>query len=82
MPVGTIRVPSNQPLGLLAAALLEAEAPDSFLAQNAAIRAAFDSRLAANPAFAQAPKARLDWLMERLPDRSPFHLIYPIRRET
>ena len=32
LPAGTIRVPSDQPLGLLAAALLEPEAPDSFLA--------------------------------------------------
>lgn len=32
MPAGTIRVPSDQPLGLLAAALLEPESQDSFLA--------------------------------------------------
>jgi hypothetical protein len=32
LPAGTIRVPSDQPLGLLAAALFEPEAPDSFLA--------------------------------------------------
>lgn len=32
LPAGMIRVPSDQPLGLLAAALLEPEAPDSFLA--------------------------------------------------
>jgi murein tripeptide amidase MpaA len=32
LPAGTIRVPADQPLGLLAAALLEPEAPDSFLA--------------------------------------------------
>ena len=32
LPAGTIRVPVNQPLGLLAAALLEPEAPDSLLA--------------------------------------------------
>lgn len=31
LPAGTIRVSSDQPLGLLAAALLEPEAPDSFL---------------------------------------------------
>ena len=34
MPPGSVRVPSNQPLGLLAAAMLEAESPDSFLAWN------------------------------------------------
>jgi murein tripeptide amidase MpaA len=32
LPAGTVRVASDQPLGLLAAALLEPEAPDSFLA--------------------------------------------------
>lgn len=32
LPAGTIRVPADQPLGLLAAALLEPEAPDSFVA--------------------------------------------------
>lgn len=32
VPAGTIRVPSDQPLGLLAAALLEPESQDSFLA--------------------------------------------------
>jgi murein tripeptide amidase MpaA len=32
LPAGTVRVPADQPLGLLAAALLEPEAPDSFLA--------------------------------------------------
>jgi hypothetical protein len=32
LPAGSVRVPSDQPLGLLAAALLEPEAPDSFLA--------------------------------------------------
>ncbi|WP_395336319.1 M14 family metallopeptidase [Novosphingobium sp. BL-8H] len=32
IPAGTVRVPSDQPLGLLAAALLEPESQDSFLA--------------------------------------------------
>ena len=109
MPAGTIRVPSDQPLGLLAAALLEPEAPDSFLAwgffpemlspspgaedfvraplaeallvRDALVRQAFEARLAADPGFAADPDARLDWLTDRLPDRSPFHYLYPIRRE-
>ncbi len=34
MPAGSVRVPVNQPLGLLVAAMLEAESPDSFLAWN------------------------------------------------
>lgn len=33
-PAGSVRVPSNQPLRLLAAAMLEAESPDSLLAWN------------------------------------------------
>ena len=32
MPVGSVRVPADQPLGLLAASLLEPESQDSFLA--------------------------------------------------
>ena len=34
LPAGSVRVPSDQPLGLLAAAMLEAESPDSLLAWN------------------------------------------------
>ncbi len=34
MPKGSVRVPTDQPLGLLAAAMLEAESGDSFLAWN------------------------------------------------
>ena len=109
LPAGTIRVPSDQPLGLLAAALLEPEAPDSFvawgffpemlstapgaedfvraplaealMARDSAIRAVFDTKLATEPSFAADPDARLNWLMERLPDRSRYFLTYPIRRE-
>jgi hypothetical protein len=33
-PPGSVRVPSDQPLGVLAAAMLEPESPDSFLAWN------------------------------------------------
>ncbi len=109
LPAGTIRVPSDQPLGLLAAALLEPEAPDSFLAwgffpemlssppgaeafvlaplaevllaRDDRVRAAFEAKLKADPAFATSPEARLEWLTARLPDRSAFYRTYPIRRE-
>ena len=109
LPAGTFRVPSDQPLGLLAAALLEPEAPDSFLSwgffpemlspppsaedfvgaplaealleQDAAVRAAFQAKLTAEPAFASNPEARLAWLTARLPGRSGFALTYPILRE-
>lgn len=109
LPAGTIRVPSDQPLGLLAAALLEPEAPDSLLAwgffpemlssppsaedfvraplaeallaEDRTVRDAFTAKLASDTAFAKDPDARLDWLLERLPDRKSAYLIYPIRRE-
>ncbi|WP_326525459.1 M14 family metallopeptidase [Sphingomonas sp.] len=109
LPAGSVRVPADQPLGRLAAALLEPEAPDAFLAwgffpemisspsgaedfvlaplaeallaRNASIRATFEARLAADPAFAADPSARLAWLAAQLPDRSPYHHIYPVRRE-
>jgi len=109
LPAGTIRVPSDQPLGLLAAALLEPEAPDSLLAwgffpemlapapgtedfvraplgeallaADGAVRTAFAARLAADPAFAADPDARLKWLVDRLPARNGLPLLYPIRRE-
>jgi murein tripeptide amidase MpaA len=109
LPAGMIRVPVDQPLGLLAAALLEPESQDSFLAwgffpeilaapsgaedfvrapmaeallaADPAIRAQFEAKLASDPAFAANADARLDWLYDRLPDRSPYHHIYPIVRE-
>ena len=109
LPAGTVRVPSDQPLGLLAAALLEPEAPDSLLAwgffpemlssppgaedfvraplaeallaSDETVRTAFAAKLADDPAFARDPEARLDWLIDRLPDRKTTHLTYPILRE-
>lgn len=108
LPAGTVRVPSDQPLGLLAAALLEPEAPDSLLAwgffpemlssppgaedfvraplaeallaSDETVRTAFTAKLD-DSAFARDPEARLDWLMERLPDHKTAHLTYPILRE-
>lgn len=109
VPAGSIRVPADQPLGLLAAALLEPESQDSFLAwgffpemlspppgteafiaapmaeallrDDPKVAAAFAAKLRADPAFAADSDARLAWLTERLPDRSPYHRIYPILRE-
>ena len=45
------------------------------------IRAAFEAKLAADPAFAANADARLAWLTKRLPGRSRFHLTYPVLRE-
>lgn len=61
MPVGAIRVPYDQPLGLLAAALLEPESQDSFLAWGF-----FPEMLAPQPGsedFVQA--AQVDALLTR-----------------
>lgn len=63
MPAGAVRVPSDQPLGLLAAALLEPESQDSFLAWGF-----FPEVLARPPGaedFVLAP------LVEALLDRDP-----------
>ncbi|MCC2977911.1 M14 family metallopeptidase [Sphingomonas sp. PL-96] len=109
LPAGSVRVPADQPLGLLAAALLEPESQDSFfawgffaealqpppgtedfvlapmadrlLATDATARAAFEQRLAADPAFAADPAARLAWFRHRLLPADPYALRYPILRE-
>ncbi|MEP9401929.1 M14 family metallopeptidase [Sphingomonas sp. VNH70] len=73
MPAGSLRVPADQPLGLLAAALLEPESQDSFLAwgffpeamAKAPVAEAFvlaplaDAMLAADPVLRAAFAAKL-----------------------
>lgn len=106
---GSVRVAADQPMGLLAAALLEPESQDSFLswgffpemlsppvrsepfvfapiadrmlAQDPALKAAFDAKIASDPGFAADGDARLNWLFDRSPYRDPFVLVYPILRE-
>jgi murein tripeptide amidase MpaA len=108
-PAGSVRVPADQPRVLLAAALLEAESPDSMLAWNyfpailqrteymegyviapladrmlaedPALKAAFQAKLAADPAFAADPDARLAWFYARTPYADQRHLLYPVARE-
>ena len=108
-PPGSVRVPSDQPLGLLAAALLEPESPDGVLAWNffpgmlqrteymesyaiapladrmlatdPQLKAAFEAKLAADPAFAKNPTARLQWFYERTRYHDSRYLLYPIGRE-
>jgi murein tripeptide amidase MpaA len=72
-PAGSVRVPSAQPLGLLAAAMLEPESPDSLLAWNLfpeilqrteyiegyAIAPLAERMLAANPRLRKEFEARL-----------------------
>ncbi|WP_233635670.1 M14 family metallopeptidase [Hymenobacter setariae] len=109
LPAGSVRVPTNQPNGLLAAALLEPESQDSFLAwgffpemlapvpstdafvlaalgerllaTDPAVKAAFEAKLRAEPAFAADPDARLAWLYAHAGPGHPYHLQYPIMRE-
>lgn len=109
LPAGSVRVSADQPLGLLAAALLEPESQDSFLAwgffpemlapapntdayilaalgdrllaTEPAIKAEFEAKLRADPAFAADGDARLAWLFGRAGPGHPFVLRYPIARE-
>ncbi|WP_096348757.1 M14 family metallopeptidase [Sphingomonas jeddahensis] len=109
LPAGSVRVPSDQPLGLLAAALLEPESQDSFLAwgffngalqlepgtddfvlaawgeralaNDPALKVAFERKVASDQAFASDPAARLAWFRDRLLPADPYALRYPILRE-
>ncbi|MBJ6142944.1 M14 family metallopeptidase [Hymenobacter sp. BT559] len=109
MPAGSVRVPADQPKGLLAAALLEPESQDSFLAwgffpemlapapntddyilaalgerllaTEPALKAEFEAKLRAEPAFAASPNARLAWLYAHAGPGHPYPLRYPIARE-
>lgn len=106
MPPGSIRVPTDQPLGDLAMILLEPQSEDSLFAwgffneilsrveyleayalapmadqmleNDAELRAAFEARLAADPAFAADPDARLAWFYERSPYYDQRYLLYPV----
>ncbi|HEY8615148.1 M14 family metallopeptidase [Phenylobacterium sp.] len=108
-PPGSVRVPTDQPLGELASILLEPRSPDSFLAwgffpeilqrteymegyvvapladrmlrDDPKLAAEFRAKLAAEPAFAADPDARLRWFYERTPYFDPRYLIYPVGRE-
>ncbi len=106
---GSVRVPADQPLGLLAAAMLEPESQDSFLAwgffpemlaappntdafvlaalgerllaTDPQLKAAFEAKLSAEPAFAADPDARLAWLYAKAGPGHPYPMRYPIGRE-
>ncbi len=51
---------------------------DEMLASDAELRAAFEARLAADPAFAADPDARLAWFYERSPYYDQRYLLYPV----
>ncbi|WP_044889417.1 M14 family metallopeptidase [Myxococcus hansupus] len=109
VPAGTVRVPSDQPLRLLAAALLEPESDDSLLAwgffphiltednflddyalapmadrmlaENAAVREAFEAKVNADPAFARDGAARLRWFFEQTPYLDSRYRVHPVLRQ-
>lgn len=109
MPVGSVRVPVDQPLGELAVLLLEPESDEGFFAwgffpeilqrteyiegyaiaplaqrmldADPALKAAFEAKLAADPAFAANPDARLGWFYDRTPYSDDQYLLYPVGRE-
>lgn len=108
-PAGSIRVATDQPLGLLAVSLLEPEGEDSFfawgffpeilqrveymepyaiapmadqmLAKDPQLRADFEARLKADPAFAASPLRRLQFFYERSAFYDQRYLLYPVGRE-
>lgn len=109
MPVGSVRISTDQPLGELAVLLLEPESDEGFFAwgffpeilqrteyiegyviaplalrmleTDPALKAEFEARLAADPAFAADPDARLSWFYARTPYFDDRYLLYPVGRE-
>ncbi|PKV14515.1 M14 family metallopeptidase [Xanthomonas prunicola] len=109
-PAGSIRVPADQPMRMLAAALLEPRSSDSLLASgrfrhavspdsglyatelvefservlrsDAALRSAFEQKLANDAAFRADGDARLQWIYARSPYAAITGWRYPVRRET
>ncbi len=108
-PPGSVRVPTDQPLGDIVVLLLEPQSSESFfawgmfpevmsrveyieayaiaplaekmLAADPALKTAFEAKLAAEPAFAADPQARLAWFYERTPFYDDHYLLYPVGRE-
>jgi hypothetical protein len=59
--------------------VMESVARD-MLAKNPKLRAEFDAKLAADPAFAKSPSARLDFFFQRSPWADPRRGLYPVGR--
>ena len=54
--------------------------PREMLAKDPALRAAFEKRVAEDPAFAKSPSARLDFFYRRHPAWDERHNLYPVYR--
>ncbi len=108
-PTGSVRVPTDQPLGDIVVLLLEPQSSESFfawgffpevlsrveyiegyaiaplaermLATDPALKAEFEAKLAAEPAFAADGDARLQWFYERTPFYDDRYRLYPVGRE-
>jgi hypothetical protein len=105
-PAGSVRVPTDQPLGDLAIMMLDPQGADSLfawgffheilqrteyiegyviaplaermLADNPALKAEFDAKLAAEPAYAADPAARLQWFYTRTKFADERFQLYPV----
>jgi len=108
-PSGSVRVPTDQPLGDIVVLLLEPQSSESFfawglfpevlsrveyiegyaiaplaeamLAADPALKAEFETKLAAEPDFAANGDARLQWFYERTPFYDDHFRLYPVGRE-
>lgn len=105
-PAGSVIVPTDQKLGVLAMDLLEPDSPDSFLhwgffnatltsaeapetyvmepmarkmlAEDPALKRAFENRLKSDKAFAKDPNARLLWFYNQTPFADTNRFVYPV----
>lgn len=108
-PAGSVRVPTDQPLGDVVVLLLEPQSSEGFfawgmfpevlsrveyiegyaiaplaermMAADPALKAAFEAKLASDPAFAADGDARLQWFYERTPFYDDHYRLYPVGRE-
>ncbi len=105
-PAGSVRVPTDQPLGDLAVMMLDPQGADSLfawgffheilqrteyiegyviaplaekmLADDPALKAEFEAKLAAEPAFTADPAARLQWFYTRTKFADDRFQLYPV----
>ncbi|MBA4032554.1 MAG: carboxypeptidase [Planctomyces sp.] len=54
---------------------------EKMLRDDPTLKSEFEARLAADPAFAKSPTARLQWFYQRSPYFDERHLLYPIKLE-